>query len=355
MRFLSTLPRVPRIIVTAGLLTALALAGTFALDPFRNYQLAVVAATFCATAGLTLLIGLTGQLSLGHAVLMAAGGYGYALVVSPLADAGTGALARFVLGLVGAVAVSGAVGLLLGLAAARLRGPYLAGLTLALVIALPAIASQLGALGGDQGLRVPGDAVPDPLRTVMVLEQWQAWVAIIVTAVAVTPLALLRSGKAGLRMRAVHGDEVAARLGGIPAGRVKVGAFTASAVSAGLGGAILCFITQTVSPGGYGLAFSLLLVVAVVVGGLGSIGGAAIGAALVTLLPWVVDTITGALNVTSGVEQRLSGNLAIGVFGCLLIAVTVAWPGGLAGAVATRRALRRSPRPLSSHDPSRKR
>ncbi|MFE5310297.1 branched-chain amino acid ABC transporter permease [Isoptericola sp. NPDC056605] len=336
------LTRTQRILVRAAVLTLLAVAATFLLDPYRNYQLAVVAATFCATAGLTLLVGLTGQLSLGHAVLMAAGGYGYALTVNAVAGAGldgdgTAGAARVVLGLVGALLASGAVGGLLGLAGARLRGPYLAGLTLAMVVALPALTAQVPAVGGDQGLAVPFEGVPEALSRLVVVEQWHAWVAIVVAALAVTPLAVLRSGHAGLRMRAVHGDETAARLSGVSPARVKVGAFVASSLAAGLGGAVLCLVTQSVGPGRYDLAFSLLLVVAAVVGGLGSLGGAAAGAALVVLLPWLVDTVTGAVGVPADLEQRLSGNLAVLVFGALLIVVTLAWPGGLARAAARRR------------------
>ncbi|GAA1734143.1 branched-chain amino acid ABC transporter permease [Isoptericola hypogeus] len=340
--------RTRSIVLRAAGLTALALAATFALDPFRNYQLAVIAATFCATAGLTLLVGLTGQLSLGHAVLMAAGGYGYALVAGPAAEAGLPGAARFALGLLGAVVISGAVGGLLGLAGARLRGPYLAGLTLALVIALPALATQVPGLGKDQGLGVPFEGVPGLLAGVMVVEQWHAWIAIVVAAVAVTPLVVLRSGRAGLRMRAVHGDEVAARLAGVSPARVKVGAFVVSSVAAGLGGAVLAVVTQNVGPGRYSLAFSLLLLVAVVVGGLGSVGGAAVGAALVVLLPWFVDTLASGL--PADLEQRLSGNLAVAVFGALLIAVTVAWPGGLATATAGLRG--RAGRRLSRTPPA---
>ncbi|MFI2102590.1 branched-chain amino acid ABC transporter permease [Isoptericola sp. NPDC019693] len=329
-----------RTLLRAVVLTLLAVAATFLLDPYRNYQLAVVAATFCATAGLTLLVGLTGQLSLGHAVLMAAGGYGYALTVNAVAGAGldgggAAGAARVVLGLVGALLASGVLGGLLGLAGARLRGPYLAGLTLAMVVALPALTTQVPALGGDQGLAVPFEGVPEVLSRLIVVEQWHAWVAIVVAAVAVTPLALLRSGRAGLRMRAVHGDETAARLSGVSPARVKVGAFVASSLAAGLGGAVLCLVTQSVGPGRYDLAFSLLLVVAAVVGGLGSIGGAAAGATLVVLLPWLVDTVTAAIGVPADLEQRLSGNLAVLVFGALLIVVTLVWPGGLARA-ATR-------------------
>ncbi|WP_395245599.1 branched-chain amino acid ABC transporter permease [Agromyces sp. MMS24-K17] len=341
-----------RLLGTAALLAALAIGGTFLLDPYRNYQLALVAATFCATGGLTLLIGLSGQLSLGHAALMAAGGYGYALTVNALADTGLDGVPRFLLGVAGAIAASGALGLLLGLAGARLRGPYLAGVTLALVIALPAVTSVFsGVFRGDQGVQVPYEPVPEVLERLIAVEQWQAWVAILVTAVVVTWLAVLRRGRLGLRMRAVHGDETAARLAGIPSRTVKVQAFTVSAVAAGAGGALLCFVTQSVSPGGYTLAFSLLLVVAVVVGGLGSLGGALVGAVVVVLLPWLIGTLTSALDLPVELEQRLSGNLPVLVFGALLIVVTAAWPGGIAGALASLRArsrARRMPRAAGS-------
>jgi len=332
-----------RLLLRAGLLTLLALGGTFLLDPYRNYQLATAAGIFAAVAGLTLLVGLTGQLSLGHAVLMAAGGYGYALTATRVADAlaGSGAadgvaglLLPLLAGVVGALVASGALGVLLGLAAARLRGPYLAGLTLALVIALPSVAGTVPALAGAQGVSAPFVPVPDALAALIAVEQWHAWLAILLTSCAVTPLVALRSGRAGLRMRAVHDDETAARLAGIDPGRVKAGAFVASALAAGLGGAVLAVVTQQVSPGAYGLGFSLLLVVAAVVGGLGSLGGAAVGAVLVTLLPWLVDQATGALPADLG--HRLQGNLEIAPFGVVVIVVMVLRPGGLARLVRGR-------------------
>ncbi|MEU6250382.1 branched-chain amino acid ABC transporter permease [Glycomyces sp. NPDC047010] len=318
----------------ALLLTVIAVGGTFGLDPFRNYQLATAAACFAAVAGLTVLVGLTGQLSLGHAVLMAAGGYGFAYAAS--AVDGPAPLALLV-GLLAAAVVSGLLGLLLGAAAARLRGPYLAGLTLALVIALPAAASTLP-LGGDQGARAPFFPVPEALSALIAVEQWHAWLAIVIAALAVTPLVVLRSGRAGLRMRAVLDDETASRLSGVDPGRVKTGAFVASAVPAGLGGAVLAIATQQVTPGGYGLAFSLSLVVAAVAGGLGSIGGAAIGSVLVTVLPWAVDELVALAPADLG--QRLDGNLAVLLFGAGLIALTLAWPGGLARLPRPARLLR---------------
>ncbi|MFG3341322.1 branched-chain amino acid ABC transporter permease [Glycomyces sp. NPDC048151] len=323
-----------RIFLRALIITLLAIGGTFALDPFRNYQLALAAACFAAVAGLTVLVGLTGQLSLGHAVLMAAGGYGFAFAASAVDGPWPLALAA---GLIAAAVVSALLGLLLGAAAARLRGPYLAGLTLALVIALPAAANTLP-LGGDQGAPAPFFPVPEPLAALIAVEQWHAWLAIAVAAIAVTPLAVLRSGRAGLRMRAVLDDETAASLSAVDPGAVKTGAFVASAVPAGLGGAVLAIATQQVTPGGYGLAFSLLLVVAAVIGGLGSIGGAAIGSVLVTVLPWAVDEL--AALAPDALGRRLDGNLALLLFGAGLIALTTTWPGGAARLLDRLRAAR---------------
>lgn len=359
-----------RVVLQAALMMALVIAGTFGLDPFRNFQLATAAAVFAAVAGLTVLVGLTGQLSLGHAVLMAAGGYGYAIASSAVADlmsgggmpddgaaglAGSGgpgepaaSLLPFLAGLAGALAASGTLGLLLGLAAARLRGPYLAGLTLALVIALPSAASVTEPLGGDQGRSAPFLPVPEFLAALIAVEQWHAWVAVVLAACAVTPLVILRAGRAGLRMRAVHDDETAARLAGIDPGRVKAGAFAAGALAAGTGGAALAVVTQNVSPGAYGLGFSLLLVVAAVVGGLGSIGGAAIGSVLVVVLPWAADQL--ARTLPADLSARLDGNLALLLFGVVVVTVTAAAPGGLAA--LTRRVTTRlsARRPGPAHD-----
>lgn len=352
-RSLTTSIRVPRgaarptsrLLVTALVLTVVAIGATFLLDPYRNYQFALIAATFCATAGLTLLIGLTGQLSLGHAALMAAGGYGYALAANALTAAGVDGVGRFVLSLAAAVAASALLGLLLGLAAARLRGPYLSGVTLVLVIALPAFTAVFsGVLGGDQGVQIAYDGVPEALRTLIAVEQWQAWVAVFVAAGIVTWLAVLRNGPTGLRMRAVRDDETAARLQGVRAGRVKVLAFSASSIAAGAGGAVLCFVTQSVSPGAYTLAFSLLLVVAVVIGGLGSLLGAFLGSVVIVLLPWLIQTATGALDLSADAAQRLMGNLPVLVFGVLLIVVTAAWPGGIRAALPIRPPMKRMPR-----------
>ncbi|WP_251152563.1 branched-chain amino acid ABC transporter permease [Cellulosimicrobium sp. Marseille-Q4280] len=349
---MSRLTGARRTLLLAAVATPAVLVAVLFLDPFRSYQVALVAVYLCATAGLTLVVGLAGQVSLGHAALMAAGGYGYALTANALTDAGLEGGARVVPSLLAGAAVAGALGLLLGLAGARLHGPYLAGLTLALVLALPALATTWSTvLGGDQGVQVAFDGVPEPLQGLLGIEQWQAWVAVVVAAVVVTGLALLRDGRLGLRIRAVRDDAVAARLAGIPAGRVMVATFTASAVGAGLGGAVLCFVTQSVAPGGYGLALSLLLLVAVVLGGLGSLRGAVIGAVLLVLVPWLAGLLADALPVPGDLAQRLDGNLAVLLFGVLLVVVMVAAPGGLTGALQSRSTSRRRRASSAPADP----
>ena len=116
-------PLLRTLLVAAGW-TVVALGGTFALDPFRNYQLALVAAYLCATAGLTVLVGATGQLSLGHAALMAVGGYGFALTTNALPFGG---IPAFLLALLAGVLASGVVGLLLGMAGSIALSRYLRG------------------------------------------------------------------------------------------------------------------------------------------------------------------------------------------------------------------------------------
>lgn len=317
-----------------GILLVIALAGTFLLDPYRNYLLATVAAYVCATAGLSLLVGRTGQLSLGHAAFMAAGAYSFAFTSNAMADAP--AAVRIIVPLLVGLVIAAALGFIVGVAGARLHGPYLAGLTLALVIALPAITSTFsGLFGGDAGFYVSVARRPDALSSIIATEQWQAWIAIVVAAVVLGVLAQLVHSPASLRMQAVRDDEAAARLNGIDPMGVRVGMFAVSAAAAGLGGAALAYITQAASPGAYSLNFSLLLLVAVVIGGVGTLSGAVWGALIIVLLPELIGLITDALPLSAELSQRLDGNLAIVVFGVILAVVMLAAPRGIAGALSS--------------------
>ena len=127
------------------------------LSEYRDLQLADAAYYFAVLAGLTVLIGLSGQISLGHGALMAVGAYSAALLIAnehwPLLPA-----------LVMSVIVTALVGVLVGAAASRLRGPYLAGATLAFAVGLPGLAYQYPAtFGGANGIATNPPAVPSAL------------------------------------------------------------------------------------------------------------------------------------------------------------------------------------------------
>jgi len=308
---------------------------TYLLPPFRNYQLATVGAYLCVTAGLTVLTGLNGQLSLGHGALMATGAYTVALVQEKLAGRGQWTLLVAVLAAIATATIAGAI---VGLAAARLRGPYLAGLTLAVAVLVPAIASTFDkTFNSDQGLSVYVDPPPAALGATFPYERWQAWLAWIGALLTVFLLATLISGRFGRALRAVRDDEAAARIAGVNVARTQVLAFVVSAACAGLGGALFAVLAQSVSPGAFPLSLSLFLVMAIVIGGLGSLAGAVWGAVLLVALPALTHSVTDSIDVSPAVAQRLEGNLPLALFGITLIVVMLAAPGGIASLKPRRR------------------
>jgi branched-chain amino acid transport system permease protein len=302
----------PLLVVGVGAVLVVVL--TYVLPPFRNYQLATIGAYLCVTAGLTVLTGLNGQLSLGHGALMATGAYTFALMQN-----------RFTLliaGIVAAVVVTTLAGAVIGLAAARLRGPYLAGLTLAVAVVVPSIASTFdGTFNSDQGLTVALEPPPEAIT----VEQWQAWLCWAGALVTTLLLAYLVRGRFGRDLRAVRDDETAAKLAGVGVARTQVLAFVVSAACAGLSGALFAVLAQSVSPGAFPITLSLFLVMAIVIGGLGRLTGALIGAVLLVVLPSAAQSIAEGAG-----SQRLEGNLALTFFGVVLVAVMLAAPGGLA-------------------------
>jgi len=310
---------VPLLVVIAGAIVVVAL--TYTLPPFRNYQLATIGAYLCVTAGLTVLTGLNGQLSLGHGALMATGAYTLALWQN-----------KFDLllpGIVLAVLVTTVAGAVIGLAAARLRGPYLAGLTLAVAVVVPSITSTFDrTFNSDQGLSV---ALEPPPGTIPV-EQWQAWICWAGALLTVLVLAYLVGGRFGRDLRAVRDDEAAAKLAGVGVARTQIMAFVVSAACAGLSGALFAVLSQSVSPGAFPLSLSLFLVMAIVIGGLDRLTGALIGAVLLVVLPSAAQSIAEKAG-----SQHLEGNLALTFFGVVLVLVMLAAPGGLASVKVPRK------------------
>ena len=297
---------------------------------YQNLQLANGGYYFAALAGLTVLTGLSGQISLGHGALMAVGAYTVALLIGNEQWAVVPALAA-------SVVVSVAVGVLVGAAASRLRGPYLAGATLAFAIGLPALADKYpNTLGGENGLSINPPTPPSWLGSNFPLERWEAWIACAGALVVLFVMHnLVRSGY-GRAFRAVRDDEISASLCGLHVGRVQTLAFVVSAGCAGLGGGLLAVVLQLASPGAFELELSLALLTAVVLGGLGSLIGAVWGAAVLVLLPSWTNDIAHSFSLS----QRVTSNMPLAIYGVVLIVAMLLWPTGIQGAL---RALRAGP------------
>jgi branched-chain amino acid transport system permease protein len=317
-------------------------------DAFRNAQLAAMAYYGIAAAGLTVLVGLNGQISLGHGAFMAIGAYTAALMLR-----GEDPLPLAVV-LVAAAGVALLAGTLVGVAAARLHGPYLAGATLALAVAVPGIALHFsGTLGGEQGLTVRVPAIPDWFADAVFFVTGQdmsrsrylgylGWFCLVVTFVL---LANLARGRVGRTWRAVRDNEVAAELAGINLGRARVLAFVVSATCAGLAGGLLALSARIAAPSGFTLSLSLLLLSAIVLGGLGSLTGALVGAALLTFLPQLATNLGQDL----GLSDVRAAELAPLTYGLVTMLVVLFAPAGIAGWV--RAARRRRTTPSSSPVP----
>ncbi len=322
-RIVGELPALVRHLGWAVLAAIVLFAASAGIGSYRDYLMAQVAAYVAAVAGLTMLTGLSGQISIGNGAFMAVGGYCGALLLGRL----NWPLAAVVVAATAAAAAGGAI---FGLMAARLRGPYRAGATLMLAVALPFVATRFqGVFGGDQGvgffIGVPGFLGPN-----FSLSQWQAWFNVAATLILLVLLANLARSRIGRNWRAVRDDEVAAALAGLNVARLQVLAFVVSAACAGLGGVLLASVVGTVSPSLYPLGLSIQLLTAAVLGGLGTLAGAVWGSALLVLVPiYLQDTAQ-----SHGMSQAALSSIPILAYGIVLIVVMLAFPGGIQGALS---------------------
>lgn len=240
--------------------------------------------------------------------------------------------------LVVATVVTLVIGAAVGVAAARLHGPYIAGATLALAVAVPGIALFFNdTLGGEQGLNVLVPDVPgwfadaaffvtgNEVSTSKFIG-YVGWLCLIVTFVLLANLSRSRVGRV---WRAVRDDEVAAEIAGINLGRARVLAFVVSAACAGLAGAVLAMAVRIAAPSGFTLTLSLTLLTAVVLGGLGSLLGALIGAALLTFLPQVVTGVGRDM----GLSDLQAAELSPLIYGLTMVLVILLAPAGIVGSV----------------------
>ncbi|MBT9292435.1 branched-chain amino acid ABC transporter permease [Prosthecodimorpha staleyi] len=292
------MPALLRRFLPVLILLALVVALPFLLK--SAYQLRVATLVFTAgltAIGLNILMGHAGQVSLGHAGFGGIGAYAVAILPTHY---GIHPLAAFGLG----VCAAGLLAYAVGRPILRLRGHYLAVATLGMgMLIAMVIQNQQGLTGGPDGMQVPRMELFG--WRVRGAETWY-WICggfLILGAVLAVNLIDSPTGRA---LRAVHDSEVAARVLGIDVARAKLTAFTISAVYAATGGALLAFVNAFVTPDIAGFLHSVELVTMVVLGGLGSVVGAVVGATILVVLPQV-------LTVFHEYEHLAIGLIMIGV------------------------------------------
>jgi branched-chain amino acid transport system permease protein len=292
-------------------------------DPYNQAQLALVLIYFIGTLSVTILTGISGQLSLGQGALMAVGGYSTALLMI------NQELSMWI-AVPAAIVAAGIAGLLLGVAAARLSGPYLAGTTLIVALAIPTLANRfMSVFKGDEGL--PVDVGYPPMWLTDLLgelsyEQWQLYSVFPFALVALFIASNILLSRTGRRWRAIRDHQSAAALAGVNFSRQKIFAFVIASSFAGLAGA-LYGLRGLVGPSVYPVSLSLTLLTAAVLGGVRSIAGAFIGTVIVVFLPDWIDLVLGNFELS----EQVSNFLPALVSSLLLIATVVINPAGVMG------------------------
>ena len=296
-------------------------------NSYYVFVMATLALTAIVGIGLNVLVGLTGQVSFGHVGFYAIGAYTVAILT-------TAAKIDFWLALPAAALLSALVGALLAAPALRVRGPYLAMVTIAFGFIVEHSAVEWRALTGGQN-GIMGIASPVAFG-IAFGERGVALAAIAVAALLTHGFWLLSRSSLGAAMRAVRDAEIAAASIGLDPVRIKVAAFVISAVCAGIAGALFAPLSGFVTPSTFAFLQSILFVLVVLVGGAGTVAGPLVGSLVVVLLPELLAGLA---------EYRLL------FFGALLLAVLWGAPDGIVGEIAhwlRRRAVRKGEPPYAA-------
>ncbi|MFF6997065.1 branched-chain amino acid ABC transporter permease [Streptomyces sp. NPDC008313] len=300
--------------------------------------------------GLGLLTGTAGQLSLGHAFFLAVGAYGYVWLAGEPGPGLPPALA-----LVLAVCLSGAVGGLFSPVAGRVRGVYLGVATLALVfLGHHVMLNADSVTGGFNGRSVPPMSLggftftaTEPHLTVLGVpfgaEERLWYLALALLGAGWFAARNLLTGRPGLALTALRDSETAACVMGVPVARQRSAAFVVSSMYAGLAGVLLALVFRRIVPDYFGLALSIDYLAMIVIGGLGSVAGAAAGAVFVTALPLLMARYAEQLPLVAAPGAPGHGvgptEASRYLYGAAIVLVLLFAPDGLSG--LTRRAAAR--------------
>jgi branched-chain amino acid transport system permease protein len=295
-----------RVLIAAAL--ALAVAAPWIVSGFEAFQLTQMLVYAIAIIGLNLLTGFNGQISLGHGAFYAIGAYAEAILVTHFGLPYWAALPF-------AAAISFVAGFLFGLPALKLEGHYLALATFALALAVPQLLKYEKFedwTGGVQGLFF--DKPDAPFHLPLNADQWLYYFTLAITLALFYLASNLLEGRVGRAITAIRDQPIAAESMGVNVALFKTVTFGVSALYTGVAGAMSAVIIQFVAPDSFTMFLSIYLLVGVVIGGIGSLYGAFIGAAFIVLIP----------DVASSISKAATG----AIYGIMLIVLMYVLPSG---------------------------
>jgi branched-chain amino acid transport system permease protein len=300
-----------RKIVLLLIFLALACALPFLVSNYRTFQFTLVLIYAIALLGLNILTGYNGQVSLGHGAFYAIGAYVAAVLMD---KAGVPYWAT----LPAAGAVCLVAGFLFGLPALRLEGLYLALATFALGVSLPQLLKYKALepwTGGVQGIVIAKPEAPWGLP--LNADQWLYFFTLTITLLMFLLGWNLLRGRIGRALVAIRDHHIAAQAMGVNNALFKSLAFGVSAMYTGIAGALGAIAVQFVAPDSFNIFLSILLLVGIVIGGLGSISGALYGALFIQFVPNLADEVSKAAPWA--------------IFGIFMILFVYLMPTGVAG------------------------
>jgi len=331
-----------------AVLTVLLLIAPLYLQEFWLRTGFAVSAAVVGAIGLNLLVGTTGQLSLAHAFFLAVGAATYVYVSGSPGGTATqldGLGWPPLVGMIAGVLLAGLAGVLFSPVAARLRGIYLGVASLGLVfIGQHLLNTWTSVTGGFNGRTTPEFSLfgfhfasDHPFLTVAGVpfnEAERLWYLGLAISLGAYLFArnLLRS-RPGRALQTLRDSEVAAAVMGVNVQGYKARVFLVSSMYAGLAGVLLALSIGSVAPESFDLDLSILFLAMIVLGGLGSVAGAVLGAAFVSALPLVFQQYAGSLPLVSDPGQGgvSAGEAARLLYGAAIIAIVLFEPGGLVG------------------------
>jgi branched-chain amino acid transport system permease protein len=270
-----------------------------------------------AALGIMLLAGFTGLFSLGHAAFLGVGAYTHAV----LSNMGV----PFPVALVAAAALSAAVGVVVGLPALRVKGIYLGMATLAFgFIVEEVLARWESVTGGNAGIHIKK---PNLFGWVLDTEIQFYFLCLVITVIATLGILNLLRSPTGRAFVAIRDSEISAQSMGIHLARYKTLSFAISAALAGVAGALYVHKLQFISPDQFNILQSIDLLLMIVIGGLGSVHGAFLGAIFLITMPQLISLVKDYLPAVIGQAPGLQGV----VYGAVLIAFVLFEPMGLYG------------------------